>query len=243
MGWDKSLYGDRIADIYDDLYEEAFDKAGAVAFLKEKAGGGRALELAIGTGRLAIPLKNSGVDISGIEISQAMIAKLREKRGGKDILVTTGDFAQVEVAGKFKLVFVAFNTLFALTEQDDQLNCFRNVAVHLEDDGVFVVEAFIPDLHRFRMNQNTQVIEVGTDRVMLDVSRHDPAQQQIKSQHIFLTEKGVRLYPVSLRYVWPSEMDLMAKVAGMELRERYESWQRDHFTSRSGGHISVYGLA
>ena len=241
MDWDPALYGDRIADIYDDLYEQAFDKAGAVAFLAEKAEGGRALELAIGTGRLAIPLKNSGVDIAGIDISERMVEKLRDKPGGADIPVTIGDFSEVGVTGKFKLIFVAFNTLFALTEQEDQVNCFRNVAEHLEDDGVFVVEAFIPDLHRFRMNQNTQVIEIEPDEVMLDVSRHDPVQQSIVSQHVFLSEKGTRLYPVTLRYVWPSEMDLMALVGGMALRERYSSWTRDHFTSSSTSHVSVYG--
>lgn len=243
MEWDKSLYGDRIAEVYDELYEGAFDTAGAVAFLSQKANGGRALELAIGTGRLAIPLKNGGVDISGIDISDQMVAKLRAKPDGAGIPVTMGDFADVGVAGKFKLIFVAFNTLFAVTEQDDQFRCFRNVASHLENDGVFVVEAFVPDMHRFRMNQNTQVVELTPDRVMLDVSQHDPVLQRITSQHVFLTEEGVRLFPVSLRYMWPSEMDMTAKAAGMELRERYGSWNRDHFTSSSGSHISVYGRA
>lgn len=243
MEWDEKTYGEAVAGIYDELYEELFDKASAVDFLADKAAGGRALELAIGTGRIAMPLRNTGVDLHGIDISEAMVAKLRAKPGGEDIPVTMGDFADVAVAGEFDLVYLVFNTLFALTAQEAQLRCFANVADHLSDTGVFVVEAFVPDPARFKRLQNTEVTSVEVGRVLLSFSRTDPATQTIASQQVMITEEGTKMVPVHLRYIWPSEMDLMAKVAGMELRERYGSWKRDPFTSSSVSHISVYGRA
>ena len=201
------------------------------------------MELAIGTGRIALPLKNNGVDISGIDISPAMVDKLRAKPGGEDIPVTLGDFAEVGVAGEFELIALVFNTLFALTRQEDQLRCFKNVADHLSDTGVFVVEAFVPDTSRFSRHQTLSVEDVQLDRVQLNAAVHDPARQTITSQHVFISDAGTKLYPIELRYVWPSEMDLMAKLGGMELRERYGSWRRDMFTSSSQTHISVYGRA
>ena len=243
MEWDEKTYGEAVAALYDDLYENLFDKASAVQFLAKKAHGGRALELAIGTGRIAIPLRNAGVDVHGIDISEAMVEKLREKPGGEEIPVTMGNFADVGVPGEFQLVFLVFNTLFALTSQEEQLRCFANVAEHLTDDGVFVVEAFVPDVTRFQRHQNTEVTNVEVDRVLMTYSRTDPAMQTVTSQHVFISEKGTKMVPVAIRYIWPSEMDLMAKLAGMELRERYGSWTRDPFTSSSLGHISVYGRA
>jgi SAM-dependent methyltransferase len=249
MEWDEKVYGERIAGIYDDLYEDLFDKAGAVSFLAERSRGaegtgeGKALELAIGTGRIALPLAQQGVELHGIDISEAMVAKLRAKPGGTDIPVTMGDFADVGVPGKFDLIYLVFNTIFALTTQEAQLRLFRNVGDHLTDQGLFVVEAFVPDVTRFRRHQNTEVVDVGVDHVHLSYSRHDPSSQTIKSQQLVVTEEGTKFVPVQLRYIWPSEMDLMAKLGGMDLRERYASWKRDHFTSDSTAHISVYGKA
>lgn len=249
MEWDESVYGEKVAGIYDDLYEEMFDKAAAVAFLAERARGvdgrgeGRVLELAIGTGRIALPLAGQGFDLQGIDISPAMVDRLRAKPGGHDIPVTMGDIADVAVPGRFDMIYLVFNTIFALTTQDAQIRLFRNVADHLEDGGTFVVESFVPDIERFARGQNTEVTDVGVDRVHLSFSRHDPATQTIKSQQVIVTEEGIRMVPVQLRYVWPSEMDLMARLGGLELRERYASWHRDHFTSSSKAHVSVYGRA
>ena len=249
MEWHERLYGDKIAGFYDDLYEGMFDKAATVAFLEERARGadgageGRVLELAIGTGRIALPLAATGVTVSGIDISEAMVSKLREKPGGADIDLTMGDFADVGVVGSFDLIYVVFNTIYALTRQEDQERLFRNVADRLTDQGLFVVEAFVPDVSRFERHQNTEVNDLSPEHIHLSFSRHDPATQTVKSQQVMLTESGTRMVPVSIRYIWPSEMDLMAKLAGMQLRERYGSWTRDHFTSSTKSHISVYGKA
>jgi SAM-dependent methyltransferase len=234
-------YGDRIASVYDSLYEDHLDTDAAVDALARLAGPGPVLELAIGTGRLAVPLAQRGVDISGIDASDEMVARLRAKPSGADIPVTMGDFAAVDVEGTFSLIFVAFNTLFALLTQDDQVRCFQNVAAHLADGGRFVVEAFVPDLDRFDRGQRVNVAAVDLDRVDLDVSRHDSVAQRVDSQHIFVTEDGIKLAPVSLRYASPSELDLMARLAGLELQERWGSWHGEPFTDRSTDHISIYG--
>ena len=237
-----STYGDRIADVYDAWFHPPSDPGAAVDFLAGLAGSGPALELAIGTGRIALPLAERGVEIRGIDASQAMVAKLREKPGGADIPVTMGDFADVGVEGSFSLVFVVFNTLFALLTQEDQLRCFRNVAAHLADGGRFVVEAFVPDLARFERGQRVGVSAVSIDRVDLEVSRHDAVNQRVDSQHVFVSGEGTRLSPVSLRYAFPSELDLMARLAGLELEERWGGWSGDPFTKSSTDHVSVYGL-
>ena len=239
-GYGPATYGDRIADVYDALYEETLDTDRAVEALAGLAAGGPVLELAIGTGRLALPLASRGLEVHGIDVSERMVAKLREKPGGEAIPVTFGDFANVPVEGGFRLVFVAFNTLFGLLTQDDQLRCFANVAKHLTDDGVFVVEAFVPDVARFDRGQRVHVNSVEAERVMLDTSRHDPVEQRVDSQHVVITEEGTTLYPVSIRYAFPSELDLMARLAGLELRERWGSWRRDPFTAESGRHVTVY---
>jgi SAM-dependent methyltransferase len=241
-GYEASTYGRRIAGVYDELYGRMFDNEGCVQFLRAKARGGRALELAIGTGRIAIPLKENGVQVHGIDISEEMVAKMREKPGGDDVPVTMGDFADVDVPGDFEVIYLLFNTFFGLTTQDDQVRCFRNVAEHLSPEGVFVVEAFVPDLTRFQRHQSTSVVDVQTDRVQLDASRHDPVNQLVHSQHVFLEEGETRLYPVSLRYAYPPEMDLMARLAGLALEERWEDWRNGAFNSDSKSQISVYGF-
>lgn len=233
-------YGDRIASDYDALYEHDLDTAAAVDALARLAGPGPVLELAIGTGRLAIPLAERGIDIRGIDASEEMVARLRAKPGGAGIPVTMGDFAEVGADGAFSLIFVAFNTLFALLTQDDQVRCFRNAAARLADGGRFVVEAFVPDLARFDRGQRVGVSAVRLDRVDLEVSRHDPVNQRVDSQHVFVTAEGTRLAPVCLRYAFPSELDLMARLAGLELQERWGGWHGEPFTIASTGHVSVY---
>jgi SAM-dependent methyltransferase len=241
-GYDPSTYGDRIAPIYDEMHEGKFDTDGAVSFLAEVAGKGRVLELGIGTGRVAVPLVERGLEVHGIDASEAMVQRLRAKPGGDRIAVTLKDFAGVDVDGTFSLVFVVYNTLFALVTQEDQLECFQNVAARLAPDGVFVIEAFVPDLARFgRYHQRVEAGDLSLDRVRLEVARHDPVNQRIDGQHVVLSEKGTRLYPVHLRYAWPSELDLMARLASLRLRERWGSWRRDPFTESSERHISVYG--
>jgi SAM-dependent methyltransferase len=242
-GYGPSTYGDRIADLYDSLYGEAFDVAATVDTLAELARGGRVLELAIGTGRVALPLRARGLEVSGIDASEAMVERMRAKPGGADVPVAFGDFAEVGVEGSFDLVFLVFNTLFALTTQDDQVRCFRNVAERLSPEGVFVVEAFVPDPTRFDRDQRVQVVEIGVDHVMLDVSRHDAAAQVVDSQHVMIRSEGTRLVPVHIRYAWPSELDLMARLAGLVLRERWSGWRREAFSAGSGTHVSVYGRA
>ena len=237
-----ATYGDRIAGVYDEFYAQADsgDVATAVAFLSSLAGAGPALELGIGTGRIALPLASAGVEIHGIDASQAMVERLRAKPGGRAIPVTIGDFADFSLDATFTLIYVPFNTFFALLTQDDQVSCFRAVARHLTPKGVFVIEAFVPDLARFDREQRVSATRVEPDLVSLDVTVHDPIAQTSDSQHVLLREDGVRLYPVKIRYAYISELDLMARVAGLRLRERWADWDRSPLTSGRQKHISVW---
>jgi SAM-dependent methyltransferase len=233
-------FGEDVAARYDDAPRG--DEAEAVAFLAELAGDGPALELAIGTGRIALPLAARGVRVEGIDLSSAMVARLRQKPGGEQLPVTMGDFAEVPVAGRFRLIYVVFNTLFNLLTQDDQVRCFANVAAHLTDDGVFVIEAFVPTfLMRLRDDQYVDAEAIRVDEVRLDVARHDPVTQRLYESHVSLTAAGVRLNPIVTRYAWPSELDLMARLGGLRWRERFGGWQREPFTAASRLHVSVYG--
>jgi SAM-dependent methyltransferase len=227
--------------VYDEWYSGSAELA--IPTLAELAGGGRTLELGIGTGRLAIPLRALGVEVHGVDVSPSMVAKMRDKPGGEDIPVMLGDFSQVPVEGKFDLVYVVFNTFFALTTQQAQVNCFTNVAQHLNSQGVFVIEAFVPDLTRFQGLQTVRAVELDLDSVRLDASTFDPVSQVVVSQHIYLSASGTHLYPVVIRFAWPAELDLMARLAGMQLRQRWSGWDRQPFTSASTRHISVYGIA
>ena len=243
-----ATYGDRIAEVYDEMYPMRANVGPAVDALTKLAGSGPALELGIGTGRIALPLAARGIEVHGIDASEAIVAKMRAKPGGGAIPVTIADFAGFSVRDgnrdkKFRLVYVVFNTLFQATSQEAQVRCFQSVAAHLSDDGVFLVEAFVPDPTRFTRNQNISAGRVESDLVSIDISRHDPVNQLVHSQHIFIGETGVRLYPVQVRYSWHSELDLMAQLAGLRLRERWGDWDCSPFTASSEYHVSIYEKA
>src|ERR687898_2713519 len=233
-------FGEDTAEIYDQTPRG--DEAETVAFLERLARGGPALELAIGTGRIALPLAARGVRVDGIDFSPAMVARLRAKPGGDQIPVTIGDFSDVAVPDRYRLIYIVFNTLFNLLTQDDQVRCFENVAAHLTDDGAFLIEAFRPDfLYRLRDHQYVDAEAVEVDEVRLDVARHDPVTQLLEESHVSLSREGVRLNPIVTRYAWPSELDLMARIAGLRLKERWADWNRSGLTSTSRNVVSVYG--
>jgi SAM-dependent methyltransferase len=241
---DPASYGDHIAEVYDDVHAWRLDTGTAVEALAALGGEGPVLELGVGTGRLALPLVERGFEVDGIDASEAMVAKLREKPGGDRVRVAMGDFARVEApGGPYSLVFVAFNTIYALLTQDDQIACFRGVAERLASGGVFVVEAFVPDPSRFDRGQRVEAFRVESDEVDIHASTHDPVGQRVDFQHVVAGKEGVRLYPGRLRYVWPSEMDLMARLAGLRLRSRHGGWRDEPFTAESTRHVSVYERA
>ena len=218
------------------------DEAETVDFLARQANGGPVLELAIGTGRIGLPLAQRGLSVSGIELSVDMVAQLRRKPGGIDIPVTIGDFAEVPVEGEFRLIFVVFNTIYNLLSQEKQVRCFENVAQHLSSDGVFVIEAEMPS--DFVCSRNRQYVDaerVDVDEVSLDVARFDISTQLLDESHVRITENGITLSPIVTRYIWPSEMDLMARIAGLRLHARYGGWLGEQFGNESRRHISVYG--
>lgn len=215
-----------------------------VSFLEGLARGGPALELAIGSGRIGLPLAERGIAVDGIDNSPAMVAKLREKPGGDRIAVTIGDYADVGVEGRYRLIFLVANTLSNLLTQENQIRCFENVAKHLTDDGVFVVEAGSPAwLYGLPNQQYVEAEALDVNYVALDTAKHDPVNQTLEEVHVILTKDRVRLFPIVTRYVWPSEMDLMARLAGLRLIERYGGWSRESFTSDPQCNcISVYGF-
>jgi hypothetical protein len=233
-------FGERVAGRYDD--ELRGDEEAAVAFLKQQAQGGRALELAVGTGRIALPLAAQGVTVDGIDFAPAMIARLRAKPGGEKISVTLGNFADVDVPGAYDLVYIVFNTFFNLLTQDEQVRCFQNAAQHLTGKGVFVIEGGIPtEFCCLRNNQYVDVEGIQVDQVHLDTARYDPVTQVLEESHITISERGVQLSPIVTRYAWPAELDLMARIAGLRLKERWSTWTREPMTGSSGNCISVYG--
>ncbi|HEX2295033.1 MAG TPA: class I SAM-dependent methyltransferase [Actinomycetota bacterium] len=235
-----TVFGRARAASYDETLRG--DEDATVDLLAELARGGPALELAIGTGRIALPLAARGVRVDGIESSQAMVDRLRAKAGGSDLDVTVGDMSRARLPGRYPLVFLVYNTLFNLLTQDDQVRCFENAAVHLDDGGAFVVEAIVPSqFHRLRGNQYVDAEAIELDEVWLDVGRHDPVAQRLDESHVRLSAEGVVVQPIVTRYAWPSEMDLMARIAGLRLRERWGGWAREPFTSASTSHVSVYG--
>jgi len=236
---DPQFYGDSWASVYDEQVGSQ-DPAPAVEFLAQRAGDGPVLELAIGTGRIALPLARRGIRVEGLDASAAMVARLRSKPGGEDLPVTMGDMAQVPVSGSFTLVYLVFNTLFGLLTQDRQAECFRGVARVLAPGGRFVIECFVPDLTRFDRGQRVMARAVTEDSATIEVSRHDAVTQRVTIQDITFDAAGVHLRPVAIRYAWPAELDLMAGQAGLTLAERYGGWDGQPFLASSGQHVSVY---
>ncbi len=238
------VFDERIAASYDADSAAMYDPAivdPAVDFLAGLAGDGAALELGVGTGRIALPLSRRGVRVRGVDVSQAMVDRLREKPGAAAVDVTIGDFATTAVDGPFALVYVVYNTITNLTTQDEQVACFRNVAAHLEPGGCFVVEVGVPELRRLPPGDTVRVFTSTPARLGFD--EYDLTTQTLVSHHHWITDRGREVFSSRHRYVWPSELDLMARLAGMTLRERWADWHRAPFTGESTSHVSVWGKA
>jgi SAM-dependent methyltransferase len=234
-------FGEEVAARYDESSAEMFDPAvvdPAVDFLAALAGEGRALELGIGTGRIALPLAARGVAVHGIELSEAMAARLRAKPGAEAVGVTLGDFATTRVDGTFAVAYLVFNTISNLTTQDQQVACFANVAAHLEPGGAFVIEVGVPELQRLPAGETFRPFDVGADRLGFD--EYDVANQGLISHHLRIVDGRAIRNSIPFRYAWPAEFDLMARLAGMSLRERWSDWRREPFTSESRKHVSVW---
>ena len=238
---DDGYFDERVAARYDESSAEMFEPEvvdPAVDFLAELAGSGRALELGIGTGRIALPLAQRGVPVHGIELSKAMAAKLSAKRGGEDIDVTIGDFAITTVDGTFSVAYLVFNTILNLTTQAAQVACFQNVAAHLEPGGCFVIEVGVPRLQELPPGKTFRVFHVSENRWGFD--EYDVANQGLISHHFEIVDGKAERLSIPFRYAWPSELDLMTQLAGMTLRERWSGWKREPFTSGSDKHVSVW---
>jgi len=234
-------FDEQISARYDEDSTGMFDPRAVdpvVDFLADLAGDGAALELGIGTGRIALPLSRRGVRVHGIDLSPAMVARLRAKPGGDRIGVTIGDFATTRVAGQFRLAYLVFNTIGNLTTQDQQVECFRNVAAHLGPGGCFVVEVEVPQLQRLPPGETVRAFSISAERLGFD--EYDVAAQGLVSHHYRVADGRLETFSMPFRYVWPSELDLMARLAGMTRRERWSSWEREPFTSESTKHVSVW---
>jgi SAM-dependent methyltransferase len=234
-------FDERVAARYDESSSEMFAREAvepAVDFLAALAGDGRALELGIGTGRIALPLAGRGVEVQGIDLSQAMVARLRAKPGGEGIPVAIGDFATTRVDGAFSLAYLVFNTINNLTTQEEQVACFRNVAAHLEPGGRFVIEVGVPELRRLPPGETMHVFDTSEGHWGID--EYDLVNQGLVSHHFSVVDGAIERVSMPFRYVWPSELDLMAELAGMRLRERWSGWKREPFTGESRNHVSVW---
>jgi SAM-dependent methyltransferase len=241
VGRDDGYFDERVAARYDEFAAEMFDPAvvdPAVDLLVELAGSGRALELGIGTGRIALPLAQRGVPVHGIELSKAMVARLRAKPGAEEIGVTIGDFATATMDGAFSVAYLVFNTILNLTTQAAQVACFRNVAAHLEPGGRFVIEVGVPGLQRLPPGETIHAFHVSETRWGFD--EYDVATQGLTSHHFELVDGRLERLSIPFRYAWPAELDLMAELAGMTLRERWSGWKREPFTSDSRSHVSIW---
>ncbi|MEH0829668.1 MULTISPECIES: class I SAM-dependent DNA methyltransferase [unclassified Micromonospora] len=234
-------FGEAVAATYDDPTTEMFDPAvvgSTVDVLADLAGTGRALEVGIGTGRVALPLAARGVPVHGIDLSRAMVDRLRAKPGGDAIGVTIGDFATTRVEGTFSLAYLVFNTIMNLTTQEAQVACFRNVAAHLAPGGCFVIEVLVPELRRLPPGQNVVPFHVSPTGWAFDV--YDVATQATSSNYVRIVDGRGEYRSIPFRYVWPAELDLMAQLAGLRLRDRWDGWNRGPFTSESRQHVSVW---
>ena len=234
-------FGPAVAERFDERYAYQADPTvvdPVVDFLADFAGEGSVLELGIGTGRIALPLSARGVRVHGIDLSEAMVAKLRSKPGADGIDVTIGDFATARVDGTFSVAYLVVNTIMNLTTQEEQVACFRNVAAHLDSGGCFVVEVLVPRLQRLPPGETFQPFDVSSTHIGFD--EYDVANQGLVSHHYWIEDGKVEVLSPPFRYVWPSELDLMARLAGMTLRERWADWTRAPFTSESAKHVSVW---
>jgi len=237
----EDYFGEGVAERYDESSADMFDPSvvrPVVDFLADLADGGAALELGIGTGRIALPLAERGVRVHGIDLSEAMVARLRAKPGSEQIGVTLGDFATTRVEATFSVAYLVFNTINNLTSQDEQVGCFRNVAAHLEPAGCFVIEVGVPALQRLPPGETVRPFTVSATRLGFD--EYDIARQGLISHHFRLVDGKFEKRSIPFRYVWPAELDLMARLAGMTLRERWGGWQGEPFTSESTKHVSVW---
>jgi hypothetical protein len=236
---EEEYFGEDIAAQY-DKQGGMFDPAvvgPAVDALAELAGNGAALEFAIGTGRIALPLSER-VPVAGFDNSEAMLARLREKPGAERIEAQTGDMAATRVEGEFSLVYLVFNTIFNLTTQDGQVACFENAAAHLTTGGRFVVEARVPELQRLPLGQTVLPWRADPDGMSYYV--YDTPTQRLSGRHYEFQDGKVVANPIEMRYAWPAELDLMARLAGMRLEDRWAGWRREPFTALSPSHVSVY---
>jgi len=237
----EDYFGEHVAERFDERYAHQSDPAivdPIVAFIADLARGGAALELGIGTGRIALPLAQRGVRVHGIDLSEAMVARLLAKLGAEKVGVTVGDFATTTVEGRFSVAYVVANTIMNLTTQDEQVACFRNAAAHLEPGGCFVIEVLVPGLRRLPPGETFQPFDVSPTHLGFD--EYDVVRQGLVSHHYWIAEGKVDVISPPFRYVWPSELDLMAQLASMTLRERWGGWKREPFTGDSDKHISVW---
>lgn len=234
-----SSFGATVAAHYDDVLRG--DENAAVQFLRAIAPNPSALEFAIGTGRIALPLAASGMQVDGIELSHHMLARLHAKPAGANIHVVQGDMSTVQLSRRYGLVYLVFNTIFNLLTVDDQIQCFANAARHLSDDGVFVVETALP--HTWMPSGKSDYVhaeQVNLDSVMFDVARYDPVSQHLSENHVRISAQGISMQPIVCRLITPGEMDLMARMAGLQLRHRFANWQKTPFDAQSTAHVSVY---
>jgi SAM-dependent methyltransferase len=237
----EDYFGERVAQRYDESSADMFQSAvvdPVVDLLADLAGHGAALELGIGTGRIALPLARRGIRVHGIDLSEAMVARLRAKPGAQQIGVTIGDFATTTVEGRFTVAYLVFNTIMNLTTQDGQIACFQNVAAHLEPGGCFVIEVMVPALQRLPPGETVRAFNLSATRLGFD--EYDVASQGLISHHYTVVDGNLEVDAPPFRYVWPSELDLMARLAGMRLRQRWSGWKREPFTSDSTRHVSVW---
>jgi SAM-dependent methyltransferase len=241
--YDPGAYGRDVADDYDDLYQTVPETDDAVDLLADLAGDGAVLEMGIGTGRLALPLRARGIEVCGIEGSPEMVAQLRDKPGGADLPVEIGDFAEAAVDGSFTVVVLALHTIFGLPTPERQIRCFENAAAHLEPGGVFVIEARVMFPDDFRGGQLVEPRFFDERQAEIQIQRFDAVTQRVQVTNVHLSDNGVKLNAYENQYTTPREFDLMARIAGLRLRDRWESWKREPFTASSRRHVSVYELS
>tara|TARA_R110002096_G_scaffold436085_1_gene667107 strand:+ start:24614 stop:25351 length:738 start_codon:yes stop_codon:yes gene_type:complete len=240
--YDSTTYGDHWASLYDLIESPSLDTEGAVECLSELSGNGTLLELGVGTGRVALPLVERGFTVHGIEASSAMIEELQKRPGAEELTIIKGDFADIAATTSYSLIFAAYNTFSSLLEQETQIQCLKSAARSLTPSGALVLELAVPDLARLAKEQDVSVRFVDSELVVLHAAQYDLLNQKIVGQTTVTTNGLTRIFPVQVRYIWPSELDLMARIAGLKLESRWADWQKSEFKGSSTSHISVYRL-